>query len=384
MTISKQQPRGIALMIVLVTVAVATVLAFALIGSQATLAQASSNGLKAMQADALAESGLQLAAYYLQNPSEAPVLNSAGFYPGQTGVSLGADAPGTVDITVTEVTPGTYDILCTANSGATSSLRRTVGARAQMEYAYIATDAMSIAGPTTVLGNMTINGSLKSSGTVTVAIGGKVNGTIYAPSILGSLLNVVGTLIGAVTNIEQAAPMTIKDYKKYRYKGKEYHAQEIAVAPQALNPTTNNPMGVYYTSGDLEALDDMTVQGTLIVGGEFKVSTNHVVITPMPGMPALIVYKQLKVKGSNRNLTTNGLTWIKEGITKDGLISLNNKIIVNGALLFPTSAGVNSGLGGTITVNYDALKATAREFLTDQSDTPYSVRLTSFQTASSN
>ena len=75
-------------MIVLVTVAVSTVLAFALIGSQTTLAQASNNGVKAMQADALAESGLQLAAYYLQNPSEEVLNGTVQYFAEHTPTTL--------------------------------------------------------------------------------------------------------------------------------------------------------------------------------------------------------------------------------------------------------------------------------------------------------
>jgi len=63
--------------------------AFALVGSQSTLVQASDNGVKALQADALAESGLQLATYYLKNPSAAPLLSGAGYYPG-TGLGKAA------------------------------------------------------------------------------------------------------------------------------------------------------------------------------------------------------------------------------------------------------------------------------------------------------
>ena len=121
-------------MIVLIVVGVAAVLAFALVGSQGTLLQASDNGVKAMQADALAESGLQLATYYLKNPSAAPILNADGYYPGQTGVSLGSGQQGTVDITVTQASSGTFDISCTASSGTGSTLTRKVAARANVTY----------------------------------------------------------------------------------------------------------------------------------------------------------------------------------------------------------------------------------------------------------
>src|SRR4051812_37913003 len=93
--------RGAALLIVLGVVGVATVMGFAMVSSSALQAQAGGTLKYATAAEYLAESGGQLALYYLQNPGASPVAKPAGYYPGETGVSFGAGVAGSADVTVT-------------------------------------------------------------------------------------------------------------------------------------------------------------------------------------------------------------------------------------------------------------------------------------------
>jgi hypothetical protein len=383
MRIYKQQPRGIALMIVLVVVAVATVLAFALISSQSTLAQASNNGVKALQADALAESGVQLATYYLQYPEEAPVLNASGYYPGQTGVSLGSDVQGTVDITVTQVSSGTYDIACTANSGPGSSLSRTVAARASVSYGYVPTEAIQINGPMNLYGNTTVSGSIRASGTVNVASGARVTGTILALNILGTLQDVGGILI-TPTDAAFPVPATIPNYMTYKYNGQTYSARPLGVDVTSAGPTSDNPLGVYYTVGDQILDKNLNLTGTLITGGKLTIKTTTVNIDAMQGMPALIANSDILFSGSSRNLHVTGLSWINGTVTKAGLLGSGNNIKFDGAVQFAKTGAISSLFSGNVTISYSPQKAVVPDFVAGANNTPYTIKLTSFNSSVSN
>jgi Tfp pilus assembly protein PilX len=383
MRLCRKQPRGIALVIVLAVVAVSTVLAFALVGSQATLAQASHNSVKAMQADSLAESGVQLAAYYLQHPTAAPVLNAQGFYPGQTGVSLGSDIQGTVDITVTEVSSGTYDIACTANGGSASSLNRTVSARASVAYGYVPTEAFQINAALSLYSNMKITGSVRALGTVNVAAGATVTGTIAATSVLGSLLNVGAT---AIIPAAAAAPVpaSVPDYKTYTYKGKTYSAQLLGVGITSAGPTATNPMGVYYTAGDRIIDKNLNITGTLISDGKLTIKTTTVSIDAMHGMPALIAKSDIIFSGSSRNMFVTGLSWINGSVTKAGLLGSGNNIKFDGAVQFAAAGAISSLFSGNVNISYSPEKAVVPNFVAGVNNTIYSVKLTSFSSSVSN
>lgn len=386
----KPQPRGVALVIVLVVVGLSTVLAFGLVNSQGILTQASANGSKALQADALAESGVQLAAYYLENPTAAPILNAAGHYPGQDGVSLGSGIDGTVDITVTKLNATTFSIACRGSSGA--SLHRSVAATAAMEYAYVAAHAATVNGGLNIYSNMEINGSIHAQGQVTVYSGARVNGTIYSPQpvqgggLLGFLVNIVSVILGGGgggnggSYSGDPTPKIIKDYRTYAYQGRTYNATQINSTSKSgtLGPTDSNPLGVYYSDNDvLMTAQGLTINGTLHVrNGKLKLK-NNVTINAPAGMPGLIVENDVTFNGSRRKLTVNGLSWIGGKLTRDGITS-NNEITFNGAVQFGSSGAVDSALSATVKINYDRAKAAAVDFTPNSNTTPFGLRLTSF------
>jgi len=389
----RKQPRGVAIVIVLVMVALATIMAAALLSSQSTMVQASDNGLRAAQADALAESGIQLASYYLQNPSAAPVLNSSGFYPGQTGVSLGSAAGGTVDITVTKVDNTTFDISAKSHYGTTSAspMTRSLGARAAVQYAYTPADASAVNGSFTASSNTSIVGNIRASGTVTLSLGSKVTGTITAPSVVGSLLNFVGSILSPPNGSGGSNPVTttIQDYKTYTYNGKKYKAQDLKVDAGTLGPSKGNPLGVFFKDGDTTISKPLTVNGTVLVrNGKLILKSSSttaisLTVNPPTGMPGLIVNSDVRFSGTKgTTLTVNGLTWIGGVITNSGTTS-NNKISLNGSAQFAGSNAVTSSYVGSVSIYYDKNKATAAGFLPGQGTTIANVSLTSFSNSGS-
>jgi Tfp pilus assembly protein PilX len=94
--------RGMALLMVLLVVAVAAVLGYAMLASSSLQSQVAGNIQRASAAELLAESGINLAMYYVQNPTKAPPawVPNGNPKPGDTilsatGVSLGNRADGT-------------------------------------------------------------------------------------------------------------------------------------------------------------------------------------------------------------------------------------------------------------------------------------------------
>ena len=371
------------MIIVLVFVALATVLAFALLNSQSTMVQAGDNGARAAQADALAESGMQLASYYLQNPAAAPVLNAQGFYPGQTGVSLGSNVNGTVDITVTQLSSSTYSISSKSHysTGSDTAISRSCGAVATVQYGYTPTDATSVNGGITIPSNMTINGNLRSNGGIKLN-GGTVTGNIIAPSVtnlLGGLLNLLGSILTPPDNSNPVADKSvIKDYRTYTYNGKTYSAQLIpSTASGTYGPTATNPLGVYYNTGDVTLNNAVTINGTLLAPQGKLVLKNSLTINAPAEMPALVVNSDIQFTASSKNLISNGLSWIG-GVLSKGGTATNDAATFNGAAQFAGSSVYASGWNGTITMNYDKAKATVANFLPNTGTTAYAVKLSSF------
>ncbi|HTW93727.1 MAG TPA: hypothetical protein VMD30_02965, partial [Tepidisphaeraceae bacterium] len=70
---TKDRHSGIALILVIVVMAIAAVMAYAMLSAGALQEQVSANSIAQANADALAESGVSLAMYYLTHTSTAPV-----------------------------------------------------------------------------------------------------------------------------------------------------------------------------------------------------------------------------------------------------------------------------------------------------------------------
>src|SRR5207249_3297207 len=103
--------------------------------------RAGGNQSRLMTADYLAESGLNIAFYYLQYPDRAPSLNTSGYWAGTGGDLVLTSSPrGAVNVTVTRdaTDSWTYEITSTATAGDQSDTRvtRSTGARVYVRSEY--------------------------------------------------------------------------------------------------------------------------------------------------------------------------------------------------------------------------------------------------------
>src|SRR5688572_17227136 len=111
---------GFALMMVVAVVAIASVLGFVMLTSASMQGRAGSNHTKMMSADYQAESGLNIAMYYLQQPGHAPSQSADGYWGGfNADYTLPNGMPCNVSVAVTRdaTDPWTYDVTSTAAVG---------------------------------------------------------------------------------------------------------------------------------------------------------------------------------------------------------------------------------------------------------------------------
>jgi len=367
------------MVLVVALMGAAAIMSYAVLGSSLMRAQAAGNNARARAADALAESGVGVAMYYLQNPASAPTLNADGYWPGANNLSLGTSVPGTVNVTVSRVTGTTYTISSTGRvSSGGDTVQRTAGATVLVNAAFKVLEGLTSGTNITIVDRMTVTNLLgtavRSNGTVTISSLGRITGNVLA----GGLSN-GGVLSGIFTPsvISNAVPTAsqIKDFRTYTYNDQTYSAQKLNsnTITGTLGPTPSNPAGVYWndTATTLGAL--AVVNGTLILrnGATLNVSSGNKVVTAAAGMPALVIDGSLRPAGGSV-LTVNGLVYARQGITGLALSTL----VINGSIMFG-EAGVASTYRGAITVLYNAASTAVPDFSTELA-TPQSIKVLSW------
>ena len=390
---------GLALVLVLCLMAVATILGYAMLSSATLQATSSSNALAGAIAEAEAESGVHLAMFYLLNPSNAPShsgtgTNGTAYWTGGNNITFSPASgtttpiPGNVSVVVTNTAANTYQIISTGSSNGGSAgggvITRTITTTAVVETAYLIQQAGTFNSTLTVNSKDTFSNpggmAIKSSQAVTYT-GGTINGNVEAPSLSGSIS---GTLYPAPATPPAPTATDLHNYSTYVYQGVTYAATAVAssLSNTTLGPTTSNPLGVYvytYTgsgSGTLTMNSNVVIAGTLLVqNAKLSVKGSGNIISPASAMPGLVIDNQLEMNGSSRGLTVNGVVYAGNGITGVG-ITLGDALNITGALLLNNS-GVASSYSGTLTVNYSAANTTVTD-LSSTNQTPTGVKLTAW------
>ena len=180
--LKRYRARGIALVLVVTILGIATVLGAAILASASLQSEAKANSASAAEAQYLAESGVNVATYFLQNPQNAPVLNASEFYPGQSSITFGSSVNGSVDVSVTKVGPSLYDIQSTAAVGTSADrqILRSLNCGALVNSQFIVKQAAAFGGDFTVPDIMTITGGVVADGVLTKSSGATINGSIVA------------------------------------------------------------------------------------------------------------------------------------------------------------------------------------------------------------
>jgi len=360
-----QKRTGLALLLVIAVLAFAAVIGFAMLSTASMQAQTTLNSNLALSADALADSGIDLACYYLVNPGKAPrPVPVGGFYDGGT-ISFGANMPGTVELAISSLGNNDYKIVSIGKTGM-RNLSHTVTATVHIEPGYQIKSLLAFNNTSTLPVTATINGDVQSNGVLTNL--GRINGNLISPvSALGSGLILNGVIAPTADNkMNIPSPATLASFTTYTYRGVTYNAQVITGLPTGttLAPSPINPAGIFRYSGTLTMNHSVTINGTLIVeNGDLNISGGGNVITPVDGYPAVIAKSNVWVRGpllpstSPRDLTINGVAWVDGSLKSSGIVT-NAFVDVKGAVMFGNSGTVDTTFGGRLTVSANVNKTT--------------------------
>lgn len=385
-----QSRRGIALVLVVLVMALAGVLAFAMLTASAVQATAGSNAVAAAVARAQAESGIHLAMYYLLNPANAPsappcTWSNVTF----STVAPAATIPGSVTIQVGALANHCYQVIATGSSDSSSgvgAVTHKITAEVQVGMPLPINEGGAFNGNFAVGAGSSFTSAtagapaIASSGAVTN--NGTVSGNISAASLGGTGTQTNGSMIAApAMSPAPSSSANVTNYSQYLYQGVLYNGQLVtspisSATSLAPNPISN-PLGVFYTSGNLVVNNTLSVNGTLIVNGALT-DTKSATITPVASsmttnMPALIVSGHITMNGSNRTLNATGVVYSGQGING---ISAGSHVTINGALLV-TSGGV-TGYTGAVAVTYNPSYTNIPNFDTADWDNAAGVKIISW------
>ena len=379
-----------AMVLVLCAIGLATILGAAIIATSSTQVQLKGNILSASHAQYLADSGVNLGIYRLQHPQTAPLLNSDGFYPGENGISIGADVAGTVDLAITSVGTNTYNVAATAHYGPNPNkqVTRSLTSKVYLNLKYMQTDAVSFAGNFTLPDFMSVIGDARCDGSLVLSPGASISGAVTATSSNAPSFTAPPAFpVLAAPNLANidiwnttGAAIPYYNYVDVDGTTKIGYAQPLAaVTTGSLTPDASNPKNVWYADS-MVVLTNVNMTGTIVMRDPARrltiMDTAH--ITAMDNMPALISAGPIAfaADATVKELNIEGLCWIGGSITTVGALPATNcSIVIDGALLCgPTVHSVSASYGGTINVTFDANKAQVPN-LSTVGATPQSVKI---------
>lgn len=385
-----RKARGIALVLVLAVIGLATILGVAMLASASLQAQVKSNNIHAAHAQYLAESGVSIAMYYLHDPAAAPVLVD-GYYPGQASVPLRAEAGDVVDISVENVADKTYDITATGRAGPdAASIARQVKARVSVTSSYVLDRAASFAGNFTMPASMSVTGNTRCDGVLTCAGGKMTGGAVQAAAsnVAGfsplpsfpthavpapAQLSIISSLSGT------PARYSYTDADGQQHTG---YAQEIGntVPIIALPPASkSNPLNVWYAKDNDIWLADCDIAGTIVTLGAHKVVVaGNAHVRPAGKLPAIVALGGVRFCSDlpANALAVEGLLYCGGNIDTTGdAEAYHCTTTINGALMMASSsAAISDKYNGTIDVTYAAANVDVPD-LTSIDQTPRSIKV---------
>lgn len=348
-----------ALILVLIVVGAALALGTALLTMGNTRILASGDLHDYTIAESLAESGLSEAEFFLQYPDSS---QPDGFWPGVSQRQLDSSANYYEVVVAQDVgNESVFQVVSTAHVFAGEeevlslsmerSIRRPDWGKFTMDL--MATQDLNIPSQIILTGDAYATGNITNRGTI--------NGNVEATESINNL----GTVTGEINPDCRARYVPACDLSNpvtYRYGGVQYQATTISSKNlQNVNwstPPPNNPMSVYVRKGDLVLKNNVTIIGTVIVTGKLSVSTTtgENTITANPGFPALVVEKNIVLKGKNSGMTLGGALIAKKLIktNKAG----NSTVVVNGPVaILGKNAKFDVSLSGiTFSINHAELR----------------------------
>jgi Tfp pilus assembly protein PilX len=366
-TTSRSNRRGMALMLVILAMGVASILAMALLSAASIEAEVNANSVQAISADSLAESGVAIAMYYLQYPAKAPSLGAGNFYTGQTGIKLDPSSSDTIDVSVVSLGSDNFKITSVGHSVVSSSSKidRTLVARVYVNAIFVVDKAVSFKSDFVLPNTMTVTGDARSDGLLTVAAPATISGNVMS-SAKNGITNWTALPSYPKSGVPSYAELTLptalgiagpSGRPVYNYPGGTGEAQQLLVTTvaAALIGDARNPANVWYTNQNI-TISTAVITGTIVVTGTHSVTVTGInIIRPVSGMPGLIVSGDLKFSSLlTKSLIVQGVCWIGGDIKSASGVA-NNCTLQVAALMMPTASTIDANkVKGVINCAYNA------------------------------
>lgn len=390
-----------ALIMVMLVISFACVMGMAMLSSSALQGQMAISTQAAARADYLAESGVNLAMYYLQYPNQSPKAWGDPYWTGGNNISLGNSVDGSVSITIERVSTtgfqANYKITASGNvSRGGQSFARVTTANVVVDYEYKVDTAAAFAGSYIRLpaGTSITVGGVKSNGNIDMDAGSILTGPIIA--LGGNVTALINFIFGnpaqpmAIPSLENGG-VDMDRYLSYTYNGHTYHADNIT--SQVVGGTivglppaagAGNPAHVYYYDGNL-TLQAAIITGTLIVRNGRLNIRGPIPSTILPSIglsksfPALMVQKEININGIGTQLLATGLVWSNEGVIF-GSTAMGAGVSITGAAIFGENAKIkkSNSFGNTLVI-YTPAMANVTDFSTVGA-IPQRIRIASWNT----
>ena len=182
--------------------------------------------------------------------------------------------------------------------------------------------------------SITIVGDVHSNGNLT--------GTGFDPAYVDGDITISGE-----TNLDgdNVNPLEVQGFPSIDWDYYEDHAAEVYDTDTAYEIGNETLIGIHYFKGDVTIKNDLLVVGTIVVEGSITVS-GHPDITLTPGAEISLVMV------ASGDITLSGTTHVEGIIHTESIITLNGNINVEeGAIL--AEDGVVHGVGAETKIVYD-------------------------------
>lgn len=344
--------RAYILIVVLGLATVVATLGISFLEANSTAMPEAHNRFRAVRAQYLAESGVDIATHFLMYAPNS--VSDGDYWRGESGIAIDS----TSDYCSVAVTRDStnLDLYYVASLGIARDYDGSIRGKRRISAEVLAPREPTWDIPHALTGDLS---SLPSSGL----------------SVTGSTCNTVASTACLLPSTQVSTY-----YTRYRHGNRVYNSYFLnrtslsntnAVTLNDVDMSSINPGRVIYTPGNLTITDDVDFEGTLVVPGNLIVSANASLrVEPKAGFPALIVAGDISmggILGSRAELRALGAV-VCEGYLSGPALSLLSEVRAEVSGAFVLKRGFHSSIlnfsSRDIRINWDSTLSKFKDFET--------------------